>query len=245
MLSVAVSSKPGSSGQKDIADALGGGIKENSLVLVEGESDTGKSVLCQYIARNAIETRGKSIAYFTTDHTENSIEFNMKSLAMDISSSIKGHRFLVHEMEPAMDYDGSILGLRAILLETFGLPLWYKYAIIDSPSCYMLRLKTVTQMDFLLHAKEFCINGRSIIIVLNTEVMDTKSLARAHEMSDYYLKLKNEERVTATGQLINHNVKQLEVTKMAGVDHPGRKPIRFEVIPEVGIQVLPLYQVKV
>ena len=144
-----------------------------------------------------------------------------------------------------MDYNGSIAALNSILQEIIGLPLWYKYALIDSPSSYLLRLKTVTQMDFLLRAKELCTNGRSIIIVLNTEVMDLKNLARAHEISDYYLKLKNEEKVGVMGQLSNHNVKLLEVTKMNGVEQIGRKAVRFEIIPEVGIQILPLYSIKI
>jgi len=245
MLNVTVSQNSGLAGQKDIADALGGGISENSLVLVEGESGTGKSVVSQYIAFTAIEIKGKSIAYFSTEHTANSLESRMKSISLDISTSIKGHRFLVHEMEPAMDYKGSMIALNAILKETIGLPRWYKYVILDSPSSYLLRLKTVTQIDFLLRIKDLCTNGRTIIVVLNTEVMDSKSLARAHEISDYYLKLKNEEKVAATGQLNHQNTKLLEVTKLNGVEQFKRKAIKFEIVPDVGIQVLPFYQIKV
>jgi len=52
-------------------------------------------------------------------------------------------------------------------MEIVRLPLWFKYVIIDSPSSYMLRLKTVMQMDFLQRVKELCVNTRSIIVVLN------------------------------------------------------------------------------
>ena len=75
--------------------------------------------------------------------------------------------------------------------------------------------------------------------------MDSKSLARAHEISDYYLKLKNEEKVAATGQLNHQNTKLLEVTKLNGVEQFKRKAIKFEIVPDVGIQVLPFYQIKV
>jgi len=245
MLNVTVAGNLGSTGQKDIADALGGAIKENSLVLIEGESQTGKSVVCQYVAYTAIETKRKSITYYSIDHTVLSIESSMKSISMDISTSIKDHRFLLREMEPAMDHDGSILALHALLHDITVLPMWYKYIVIDSPSSYLLRLKTVTQIDFLLRAKELCVNGRSIIVILNSEVMDPKSLARAHEMSDYYLRLRNEEKVTPTGQVINRNIKLLNVTKMNGVDQFNRKAVRFEIVPDVGIQVLPFYNIKV
>jgi archaeal flagellar protein FlaH len=245
MLGVNVTKSPGSNGQKDIAEALGGSINENSLVLIEGEYQTGKSVICQYLAYNAIETKGKSIAYFTLNHTADSLSKQMKSIGLDVSTSIKGHRFLVHEMQPVMDYNGSVYALCSILKNIGNLPMWHKYVILDTPSSYLLRLNATTQIEFLLHLKTLCTDTRSIVIVLNSEVMASSSISRVHEMSDYHLKLTTENTVLQTGQINHHKAKLLQVSKLNGVEQSCAKAIRFEIIPDSGIQILPFYHVKV
>jgi archaeal flagellar protein FlaH len=245
MLGVTVTKNTASTGQKDIADALGGSINENSLVLIEGESNAGKSVICQYLAYHAIETKGKSVAYFTTEHLTDSLVTQMKSINMDVSTSIKGRRFLTYEIEPAMDLNSSVHGLCSILKRIVRLPMWYKYVILDTPSRYLLRLSTATQIEFLLRLKSLCADTRSVIVVLNTEVMGSSSLSRAHEMCDYYLKLTSENRVLQTGQINYHNAKLMHVTKLNGVEQPQGKVIRFDVVPDYGIQILPFYHVKV
>ena len=50
MLGMTTTSDATTTGMKEIAESLGGGIREGSLVMVEGEAKTGKSVICQYIA---------------------------------------------------------------------------------------------------------------------------------------------------------------------------------------------------
>jgi len=241
----ALTQSHGATGQKEIAEALGGSLKENSLVVIEGESQTGKSVLCQYMAYNIVHTRGRAVAYYSIDHTVDSLNTQMASMSMDITYELKWNRFIVKELNSPMDHAEAVKALRGLIQKITDLPPWFRFIVIDSPSPYFLTLKTVMQMDFMQSFKELCVNYRSIIMVLNTETMNTQSLARTHLMSDYYLKLRTENRVVSSGQVDHKVVKSMEVSKLNGAEQMGTRPIRFEIKPGCGIQVLPFYHVKV
>jgi flagellar protein FlaH len=245
MLGVSVVKNPSATGRKDIADALGGNINEHSLAIIEGESQTGKSVLCQYLGYNAISTKRKAVVYYTLEHTADSLSVQMKSMGMNIEYSINGYRFFIQEMIPAMDLKSSVFCLSAILKSIARLPAWYKYIILDTPSSYLLRLNSNTQMKFLMQLKKLCVNSRSIITVLDTEIMDQPTLSRARELSDYYLKLTNENKVLEKGQVSHHDAKLLQVTKLNGVEQAMARCVRFEIVPETGIQILPFYHIKI
>ena len=68
MLGMTTTSDPGKTGIKDIAEALGGGIRENTLVLVEGETRTGKSVLTQHIAYGVLRSKESAVAFYSSDN---------------------------------------------------------------------------------------------------------------------------------------------------------------------------------
>ena len=57
MLGMTTTSDPGTTGVKDIAEALGGGIREQALIIIEGEASTGKSVLSQHIAYGVLNAK--------------------------------------------------------------------------------------------------------------------------------------------------------------------------------------------
>jgi archaellum biogenesis ATPase FlaH len=83
MLGMTTTSDPGTTGIKDIADALGGGLRENSLILLEGEPKTGKSVLSQHIAFGVMSSRGSAVTYFTTDYTPEALIDQMDSMSLE------------------------------------------------------------------------------------------------------------------------------------------------------------------
>ena len=57
-----------STGQAEINKKLGGGIPVGSLVFIEGQSDAGKSVLCQQMAWGSLNS-GFKVVMFTTENT--------------------------------------------------------------------------------------------------------------------------------------------------------------------------------
>jgi archaellum biogenesis ATPase FlaH len=80
---------------------------------------------------------------------------------------------------------------------------------------------------------------------LNTHDFETKTLLRAYMMSDYYLKLKSKDAMLEPGQVDTRVIKLLEVTKLGGAERVGQEGIKFEIKPNIGIQILPFVQVRV
>jgi flagellar protein FlaH len=72
------------SGNDEIDKRLGGGIPIGSLVLIEGENDTGKSVLCQQFTYGGSNQLQK-IAYYSTENTVKGMLAQMDSLSFDVS----------------------------------------------------------------------------------------------------------------------------------------------------------------
>ena len=75
-----------STGHSEIDRKLGGGIPIGSLTLVEGQSDAGKSVLCQQMIWGSLNN-GFKVLVFTTENTPKSLVSQMESLGLGIQDS--------------------------------------------------------------------------------------------------------------------------------------------------------------
>jgi archaellum biogenesis ATPase FlaH len=246
MLGMTTTDDPGTTGIRDIAEAIGGGIKENSLFLIEGEARTGKSVLCQHIAYGVLYSRGSSITYYSTEYNNASLSRQMESMTMEIKDDIAADRFRVYFMGSQNMIANAEKALKLITDHVKALPAKFQLVVIDSPSRIMQKLDPKPKLDFLQTCKELCEgNGRSIILSLDSHAFESNTLQRAYAMSDYYLKLKSQNAVLASGQVDTRVIKMMDVTKLAGAERLGQKPLKFEIKPNVGIQILPLMQVRI
>ena len=245
MLGMTTTSDPGTTGIKDIADTLGGGLRENSLILIEGAPKTGKSVLSQHIAYGVMSSRGSAVAYFTTSYKPEALIAQMDSMSLETRHDIATDRFRIYKVVPNEAVKEAEKTLKLIVSQIAALPSRFKLVIVDSPSIFMTRLNPMVKMDFLQSCKELCDQERSIVLTLDTHVFETRTLVRAHAISDYYLKLKFHDVMLDVGQIDTRIIKSLEVTKLGGVERFGQSGFKFEIKPNVGIQILPFVQVKI
>ena len=72
-----------STGSSEIDKKLGGGIPAGSLTLIEGQSDSGKSVVAQQMIWGSLHD-GASVVLYTTENTVKSFIRQMASLALDV-----------------------------------------------------------------------------------------------------------------------------------------------------------------
>lgn len=245
MLGMTTTSDPGTTGVRDIAEALGGGIHEGSLVLIEGETKTGKSVLSQHIAYGVLHSRGSAVAYYSSEYNSEKLIAQMGALSLDTKHDLVTDLFRIYRMGSKNVLRDAVKSLQLILDHIVELPERFKLIIVDSPSPYISGVSPVVKIDFLQACKELCDQGRSIILVLDTHFFESKTLLRAYAMSDYYIKLRSHDSMLETGQIDIRVIKTLEVTKLAGAERWGQESIKFEIKPNVGIQLLPFVQIKV
>jgi archaellum biogenesis ATPase FlaH len=244
MLGMTTTNDPGTTGIRDIAEALGGGIKESSLMMIEGETKTGKSVLTQHIAYGVLHSRASAIAYYSSEYGSDGLIAQMESMDLETRHEVGTDRFRIYKMDTTNVLRRGEKLLKLIIEHILTLPPRFKLAIIDSPSLFMIRLSPSVKIDFLQACKELCEHDRSIILVIDTHILETKSLIRAYAMSDYYLRLKSQDPLLEPGQIDTRVVKLLEVTKLGGAERRG-EGIKFEIKPNIGIQILPFVRIKV
>ena len=245
MLGMTTTNDPGTSGIKDIALALGGGIKEGSLMLIEGEAKTGKSVLCQHITYGVLSTRGSPVGYYSSEYHADGLAAQMNSMSLDTSQDLASSRLKVITI-----YSKSVIrepqkSLNLIIKHIQGLPPFYKLVIIDSPSIYLTKVNPVVKVDFLQSCKEMCEKDRTIVLAVDSSVFEKKTLLRAYSMSDYYLKLRSNDAILDRGQVDTRIIKIMEVTKISGAERWGGEGMKFEIKAGVGIQILPFVRIKV
>jgi flagellar protein FlaH len=232
-------------GVKDIAEALGGGIRENSLILIEGEAKSGKSVLTQHIAHGVLSSKECSVAYYTTEHSAEELIAQMSSMSLDSKHDFVTDRLRIYSVGSNKFIENGRESLQRLTNHISKLPERFQLLIIDSVTTLMTRVSPVVKVDFLQACKELCEQGRSVILVMDTHVLEVKILQRIYSMSDYYLKLRSQDVMLESGQVDTRVIKILEVTKLGGAERREQEDIKFEIKPKVGIQILPFLKVRV
>ena len=245
MLRMTTTADPIATGVKEVAEALGGGIREGSLVLIEGEAKTGKSVLSQHIAYGVLGTKDSAVAYYTTEKSSETLMAQMDSISLDVKQDFVTDRLRIYPMGLSDVPRNAEKFLRLIVNHISELPERFSLVVVDSVTQLMNRVNPATKVNFLQACKELCEQGRSIVLVVDSHVFEEKTLYRAHATSDYYLRLRSKDMLLETGQVDARVVKLLEVTKLAGADRPAHESIKFEIKPQVGIQILPFVKVKI
>jgi flagellar protein FlaH len=245
MLGLKTTNDPGTSGIKDIAEALGGGLKEGSFVVIEGDTKTGKSVLCQHIAYGVLSTRGTAVAYYSSEYNTDGLTAQMNSMALDTRDDLAADRLRVYKIYSKTVVREPQKSLKLIINHIQGLPPHFKLIIIDSASIYLTRVNPIIKVDFLQSCKELCGTDRTIVVTIDTSAFENKSLYRAYTMSDYYLKLRTDNPMLDTGKMDTRIIKVLEVTRLAGANRMGQPAMKFEVKGGVGIQILPFMRIRV
>ncbi len=245
MLGMVTTNDPGTSGVKDIAEALGGGLKEDSLVVIEGEAGTGKSVLSQHIAYGVLRGRDSRVAYYSTDYNARDLMDQMMEIGLDVDRDVVTDRLRVYRVGTGPVIKDGPRALQGLLNHMAGIPEEFQIIFFDSPSWFMTHADPMVKIDFLHVCKEFCDQGRTMVLIIDTHVFEARSLARAFAVSDYYLQLRNFDTTLETGQMDLRVVKRLLVSKLGGVNRQYGEEIKFEIKPRVGIQLLPFVKIKV
>ncbi len=224
-----------STGHAEIDKKLGGGIPIGSLVLIEGESDAGKSVLCQQMIWGSLKNDIKVILY-TTESTVKSLVPQMSSLGLDILDQLLLGWLKICQIKPSelkgtpMDTFKTILD-GIVEHEDFGL------AIVDSLTPLVSEAKGGEALAYFEQCKTLCDKGKTIINVTHTYAFDQDFLIRIRSVCDAHFKLTIE-------KIGDKLVKSLEVAKIRGASQTTGNILSFDVEPEIGMKIMPVSRAK-
>lgn len=225
-----------SCGNIEIDKKLGGGIPRGSLILIEGQSDSGKSVLSQQMIWGSLN-HGCKVTLFSTENTVKSLINQMKSLNLDVLDYLLLGYFKVYPVQ-LMKGDRVLLeqSLR-ILSAAIKAESDCDLVIIDSLTPFVTHSPLEETIAFFEDCKYFCNEDLTIVTVIHSYAFDRSTIIRLSSMCDAHLCL----RTTEVGDKI---VRELEVAKVRGASKTTGNIITFEVEPGWGMRILPISKAK-
>ncbi len=224
-----------STGHPEIDKKLGGGLPIGSLTLIEGQSDAGKSVLCQQMIWGSLKS-GFNVVVFTSENSAKSLLKQMDSLGLGILDYMLLGRIKIYNMKPSEIKVNANKTLDTIL-ETVAKRSSYQLTILDSLTPIVSGTNDGELLGYFERCKSFCDQDRTIINVLHTYAVNNDILIRLRSACDAHLKLTIE-------KIGDKLVKTLEVSKIRGAAQTTGNIVTFEVEPEVGMKIMPLSRAK-
>lgn len=220
-----------SSGNAELDSRLGGGLPAGSLVLIEGSSGAGKSVLSQQILKGALSD-GNTAALFTTENTVKSLVSQMESIDLDIFDFLLLGKLRAYPVELSHLGDAAT----AVLLHAMKQEQGHQrdLIIIDSLTSAIAHIENKAPiLSFFESCKRLCSGGMTIIITLHAQAIADEFMNPLRSVCDAHLALHTEHDG-------NRLVKTLEVAKIRGAASVTGSIVGFDVEPGWGMRVIPI-----
>lgn len=224
-----------STGHPEIDKKLGGGIPVGSLVLVEGQSDAGKSVFCQQMIWGSLNSRVKTVL-FTTENTVKSLVPQMRSLGLETLDYLLLGWFRIYTMKPSQ-IKGNATSTFDTIISTMKENDNYELYIIDSLTPIVSKTKGDETLSYFENCKSLCDKGITIVNVTHTYAFEQDFLIRIRSVCDAHFKL----LIEKVGDKL---VKTLEVAKIRGAVQSTGNILSFDVEPEIGMKIMPMSRAK-
>jgi len=218
-----------STGNDELDKKIGGGIPLGTLSLVEGQPDSGKSVLTQQMLWGSLK-KGCSAVVFTTENTVKSFVTQMQSLNLDITDYFLLSKLWIYPIDTKKTRRCLHTGLLPLLTSCAGKGV--DLAVIDSLTYYVTHATIEQVLSFFEECKALTGRGMGVICVAHSYAFDENVMVRLGSMCDAHLRL----RIETMGSKM---MKILEVAKVRGAELNTGNIISFDVEPNWGIRVIP------
>jgi len=219
---------------------LGGGISYPSLISLEGEYGSGKTIFSQQIAHAALKS-GLRVLVVSSEATVKEYLSKMESVKMDAYSDYISGQLSIYPLHVEGGRWSKFLSaffLRVISNFLEVKEKHYDLVIIDSLSALTVETPPHEFLTFITRMKNLVSDGKTVIVTFHPEFLSEETIMKLRATSDAYLVLKN----TSVSGI---DVKVLKVVKLWGGHGERKSSITLEVNPEIGLRVMPLGGVKV
>ncbi|MCS7206870.1 MAG: flagellar accessory protein FlaH [Dehalococcoidia bacterium] len=224
-----------STGNPEIDKKLGGGIPTGSLVLVEGQSDSGKSVLIQQMLWGSLKG-GFTVTLLTTENTVKSLVRQMQSLNQDVTDYLLLGKLKVY---PIKAMQGKIRWERTLqdLLTALRAQRKRDLVAIDSITSFVVHSAPEEVIAFFEECKSICNDGTSIVVAAHSHAFSESLLVRISSLCDAHLHL----GIENLGERV---VRVLVASKVRGAEQTTGNIISFDVEPGWGMRIIPFTKAK-
>lgn len=205
---------------------LGGGFPTGSLVLIDGEHGSGKSVLLQRIAYGLLEN-GHSVTFLSTQLTTRDFVNQMYSLNFPILPYLASNKLLFISVYPLISEAKQGDFFFTKLMETKDL---YKsdVLIIDTLSSVIKYNKDNQKVtDLIAFFKRITGTGKTIALSVNTNDLNEDTLSVLRSSAHIYISTKQ--------KTVGDKIKQsIVVNKYLSAQEPYTTITNFRIVPKIG-----------
>ena len=226
---------------QELDNAIGGGMPIPSLILIEGNNDSGKTILAQQLLYGAL-AQDHRVTAVTTENTTRSFLAQMKILNLNVEKPfIEGRLRIVSIHLRNTVWTGYRLSRLIATLTDFivrdrsriffidSLTHMFAEASVDDILTFLSRIRKLTEPD------QKVATAKSVVGTLHVNFRGEESerlLVRIRSLSDVHIKLTKD---VAQGQV----VRSIEVAKMKGSKLMANRITRFEIHPAFGLRIVP------
>lgn len=227
-----------STGNNEIDKKIADGLPLGSLTLIEGENDTGKSVLTQQIMWGAMK-QGLRVDFYSTEQTAKSFLSQMESMSLDVSDYFAWgyirlfHLHMVGFKWSKEEMDGILQRIVHHIRSSKA-----DVVVVDSLTMFTEYTQQASILTFLTSCKNIVDQGKTVLITLHTYAFEEDTLIRIRSICDAHLSMKK-------ALIGDKYVMVLEVVKVRGARKTTGNLVSFEVHPGYGMKIIPISMAKV
>lgn len=222
-------------GVTNVDKKLGGGIPLESLTLVEGDPESGKSVLLEQLAYHALR-QGLTVSTFLAESTPREFLDQMQSLGMNAMDYYLLRRLSLYPAHFRVEQDEAEQ-LTNRLLKYLEKGADADVIMVDSVTPLLFHFDARFVLSFLAQCKELAALGKTIVVTLHSYAINESLRLRAGSIVDAHLRLRIEEM----GKQV---VRTLEVSKIRGAIKTIGNSVSFTVEPGIGLKTVPISKTK-
>jgi flagellar protein FlaH len=219
---------------------LGGGIPVPSLISIEGEYGSGKTVFVQQIVYAMLKS-GLRVYVVSSETTVKEYLSMMESVKLDAYNYYLSGQLNIYPLHIEGGRWNEFLSSFFLRVTANFLELkkrHYDVVVIDSLSVLTVNTPPHEFLTFVTRMKNLVSDGKTVVVTFHPEFLSEESIMKLRASSDVYLVLKNT-------SISGIDVKLLRIVKLWGVSGERKSSITLEINPQIGLRVMPLSGVKV
>jgi flagellar protein FlaH len=218
---------------------LGGGIPTPSLILIEGDHGSGKTVFVQQIVHGMLKNKSRVYVVSSEAMTKEYLTM-MESIKLDpYSYYVHGHLKIYPLHVEGGRWSKSMSAFFLMVMANFleEKKQSYDVVVIDSLSVLTVDTPLYEFLTFITRIKNLVSDGKTVIITIHPDFLSQETVMKLRANSDAYFVLEN-------ACISGIDVKLLKTVKLWGANGERKSSITLAINPQIGLRVMPLSGVR-